>query len=419
MRTRVTPPTTRPPLRRAARGFTLVELMVALSGGLFLSVVIFALARDATRFYQQEARLAGATLSGMVGFERLKNDIQRAGYLSTPNIQKDLTVCTSVSSTTPTALRSLAALRITPDTPDLLSTNAAFQANQAAGQVITPDQIVLSGSYDATDEFPIAEASTGSTIYLQVNSAPMARLGYYPSTSNNAKLALLQNVFGAAKGQILRVKDQTGMLYFGEIASVTAGSQPYITLSSAFPVKWSGAGLCGLRGFEVGSSANVVNIVRYSVMDLQHSAAGTTTWKPLFDASADEPGHDTRTELVREGLAADGTVIAGTTDLVAEYAVDLGFAVTGQATVGSALTTEVASDSSGFKAFFAPGATNDRPQGVRSVRVRLSVRSRDADRTAAIAGGLYRFKLDTDQWARVRTFQADVPLPNQANVYSW
>ncbi len=33
------------------RGFTLVELMVALSGGLFVTVVVFALARDASRFY--------------------------------------------------------------------------------------------------------------------------------------------------------------------------------------------------------------------------------------------------------------------------------------------------------------------------------------------------------------------------------
>jgi prepilin-type N-terminal cleavage/methylation domain-containing protein len=53
--------------RRAARGFTLVELMVALSGGLFLSAIVFALSRDTTRFYQQETRVASATLAGLVG----------------------------------------------------------------------------------------------------------------------------------------------------------------------------------------------------------------------------------------------------------------------------------------------------------------------------------------------------------------
>src|SRR4051812_43651349 len=78
----------------SSAGFTLVELMVALSGGLFLSMVVFALARDSTRFYQREGRLASATLAGIVGFKRLTDDIARAGYLSTPNIQADPRNCT-------------------------------------------------------------------------------------------------------------------------------------------------------------------------------------------------------------------------------------------------------------------------------------------------------------------------------------
>jgi hypothetical protein len=46
----------------------------------------------------------------------------------------------------------------------------------------------------------------------------------------------------------------------------------------------------------------------------------------------------------------------------------------------------------------------------------LSVRSREPDRATGIAGGFYRFKVSSTLWARVRTFQADVALPNQANV---
>jgi hypothetical protein len=54
---------------------------------------------------------------------------------------------------------------------------------------------------------------------------------------------------------------------------------------------------------------------------------------------------------------------------------------------------------------------------VRAVRVRLSVRSREADRTAAITlPGLYRIKLPDGDWARVRTFQADVALQNQIDT---
>ena len=43
-------------------GFTLVELMVAMTGGLFMSLIVFALARDGARFYQRESRVADATM---------------------------------------------------------------------------------------------------------------------------------------------------------------------------------------------------------------------------------------------------------------------------------------------------------------------------------------------------------------------
>ena len=157
------------------RGFTLVELMVALSGGLFLSAVVFALSRDTTRFYQREARVANATFGGLVGFERLKSDIRRAGYLSTPNIQLDPHLLEPPGAGAAAMVQSLAGLRITPNTPNLTA-HAAFAANALAGQTITPDQIVLSGSYTVTDEFSVAEFD-GQTIFLQVNSPSMARLG--------------------------------------------------------------------------------------------------------------------------------------------------------------------------------------------------------------------------------------------------
>jgi len=398
----------------ARRGFTLVELMVALSGGLFLSITVFALARDTTRFFQREGRMASATLAGMVGFERLKSDIERAGYLSTPNIQADPNMAALANSGDPAGIFSLASLRISPATPNLTA-NAAFALNAASGQTLTPDQIVLSGSYSATDEFPISDASSGQTIFLQLNTVAMARLGYLSTSDPTSQLVLLQNVFGATTGQILRVKDQAGKLYFGQISAITAGDQPSITLASALPVRSSATGVSGLRGFEVGSSANVVNLVRYRVMDLQNAAQGAV-WAPLFTSSAGADGENTRTELVRDQLTTNGTTIAGTTDVVAEYAVDLRFSVLGQLGVGDPTLTQSGSSDGTFTGFFAGDGVGGRPQGVRSVRVRLSVRSREADRTTKIAGGLYRFQVGPSSWARVRTFQADVALPNQANV---
>jgi Tfp pilus assembly protein PilW len=396
-------------------GFTLVELMVALSGGLFLSMVIFALARDTTRFYQREGRLASATLAGIVGFERLKADIERAGYLSTPNIQSDPMNCTPVDVGTPPGLQSLASLRISPDTPNLTG-NGAFGLNASAGQVVAPDQIMLSGSYAATDEFQVRESSDGQTITLATNTGSMARLGYLNTSDATEQRALLQNVFGVEPGQILRYKStKTGMLFFGQVAAVSGGPNPTVTLAAPFPLTSTTTGTCGIHGTGMGDSVNVVNLVRYRVMDLQNDAQGVA-WEPLFTASQGATGEDTRTELVRDQLTPAGATIANTTDIVAEYAVDLEFAVMGQIATGNPTLALSDPTQANWTTFFATSGLGDRPQGVRSVRVRMSVRSREPDRSVKIPGGLFRFRVGSEEWARVRTFQADVALPNQRSV---
>lgn len=403
------------PRRAKSSGFTLVELMVALSGGLFLSVMVFALSRDTSRFYQREGRLANATLAGMMGFERLKADIARAGYLSTPNILSDQNVCMNAAAGWPTMLQTLASIRITPNTPNL-SGNSAI-----AGAGLTPDEIVLAGSYGATEAFPLRQAA-GNTLFLQVSVAPMARLGYLAAGLTAVdQAALLGNVFRA--GRVLRLVDNAGLQYFGVIASVTGGAQPQIQLAASPALVYGGTGLaCGIQGDCTGCTVSVVNFIRYQIRDLK--ADGYTRFTPLFNASAGAPGEATRTELVRQEIGANGAVVEAvgdlTTELVAEYAVDLSFSVTAQLTVGANAAIDIQPGTGNFTTVFpASAASVGIPQRVRAVRARLSVRSREGDREAAIAGGLYRFQLPDGGWARVRTFQADIGLPNQEDVRSW
>ncbi len=387
--------------RRRARGFTLVELMVALSGGLFLSVIVFTLARDTSRFYQRESRIASATLGGIVGFERLKRDIARAGYLSTPNVKSDPFVCGRPDGAWPTMLARLASLRIDADASPAAD-NADITAND-----VTPDNITLMGSFAATDEFPVTVTGNQMVIEDEASGA-MARLGYLGLTDVTAQTALLQSVFGEGRG--VRFLDKSsGRSYFGVIASVTGGPSPLITLTSSL---LGGAAGCPLPG-HVSGSVSVINFVQYRIEQLAPDTGGP--FAPLFAASrgdATPPGEDTRTELVREELDVDGQPIAGTLELVAEYAVDLDFEV-GAVVSGSINQLGPADWGAIFPA--DPNATG-AAQRVRTVRTRLSVRSREADRQTAIAGGLYRFRLGENQYARVRTFQADIALPNQLRV---
>ncbi|MFO7178223.1 MAG: prepilin-type N-terminal cleavage/methylation domain-containing protein [Pseudomonadota bacterium] len=410
--------------RAGRRGFTLVELLVALTGGLFVSIVVFTLARDASRFYQREGRMAGTTLAAISGFERLRADIARAGFLASPNVQSDPYVCSRPDSGAPALLRNLAAVRITKGgSPD----NDALEDNS-----LDPDSIVLAGAYSSADEFPVRtvfrNADDTYTVYLQEDSGAMARLGYAAATD---KAALLASVFTV--GRAVRILDNEGRQHYGLIGNVVVGSsgnEPRIVLSSRVPLLFrrdSSNRFCGLKGLETGATINVVNFIRYDIRSL----SGNANYAALYAARAGLPGESQRTELVRAELDpsdAEGDAVLTIDDvpleeLVAEYAVDLDFeigAVTNGPTEEPVVTHLTASDTA-FGSFTGSGTL---PHRIRTVRVRLGVRSREADRDAPIgsvpgvAPGLYRFRIadSKPEYARVRTLSADVLLMNQAGV---
>jgi type II secretory pathway pseudopilin PulG len=406
---------------RRASGFTLVELLVALTGGLFVSIAVFALARDASRFYQREGRVANATLAGLVGFERLRADIARAGFLSTPNLQADPSVCTRLTS--PAGLADLASVRVE---------NAGSPANPTLGQnQLAPDSVLLSGSYSSADEFPVRSvmASTNGSgtfqVYLQAVSGPMARLGYRtgPGSSTTTNQELLAGVFAAKR--VLRIVDNEGRQHFGIIQSVEVGAgslQPMITLESQPPIQFraDGSRYCGLKGLETGATVNVVNFIRYEIRSL----SGNANYAALYTGSTYAPDAN-RTELVRREVAYDGTVLLE--ELAAEYAVDLQLDVTA-VTNGPTSEPQVAfvpETATQFTNVTGAPTAGGRPQDVRAIRARLSVRSREGDRetdvdsSSRIDGNLYRIGLGADggaPFARVRTLQADVMLNNHARI---
>ena len=132
---------------RRSPGFTLIELMVAITAGMFVAIGAFALARQGSRFFQQEARIANAQFSATVGCDRLRADIARAGFLTTANVQRDPFRCGSTAGWPSPGMPSLAAIRITAATPT---------AVQDSVNGLAPDQITLTGSYSTVENFPSA-----------------------------------------------------------------------------------------------------------------------------------------------------------------------------------------------------------------------------------------------------------------------
>jgi prepilin-type N-terminal cleavage/methylation domain-containing protein len=408
----IRPARPRPSARAAlwtARGFTLIELMVALTGGLIFSVFVFMLARDSARFYQRESRLSDATFGALAGFQRLRTDIARAGFLSVANIRTSPSFCGNAAGL-PGELANLASLRLVVG-GSLAGSPTFFNDNG-----LNPDAIYLMGSYDSVDQFPIRAvfpAAGGFEVHLQPNSPAMQRLITRGGT--------VAGVF--RKGRALRIVDKAGNQQFGIISDPAPVNalDPYVVLAPA-PVLQQKASdnRCGLRGSESGSLVNVVQIIRYDLRSLD----GTNEYDPIY-ANQDAEGEANRTELVRTEVdfANIDAPLEGTTpELVAEYAVDLKFGLIGVTNAALNTTGEIPEASLANYAgdpTVAPG-----PAAIRAVRARLSVRSRAPDREAAtlaagVAAGLYRVNVGTPatpQFARVRTLQADIALRNQASA---
>lgn len=417
-----------PGRKRRARGnagFTLVELMVALTGGLFISLAVFALSRDSGRFYQSESRIANATVGGLLGFERLRTDIARAGFLASPNAARDQRLCGLPDSSWPAALQNLASIRVT--TP--VGTYPALAANGR-----TPPALVLAGSYASSDLFSAIAYANGSRIVFRLGNLspdhplqPAAmRLGAGAAPTQDA----MNSVFRV--GGALRIV-QNGRQYYGVIQSATGGNDPLVTITNVPPVQQQGGGIgCGLTvpgSAASRSTINVVNFIRYQ-LGTPHTVTGLANYQPLYAASNAgdaAPGEAGRTELMRVEQDLTGADIDGTEEVVAEYAVDFNLQVTVATPVGCCDSTlaVIPPSSAQFATYTGPtyGNPNTSPELIRSVRVRLGVRSREGDRSSTMVnptgGGLFRFNLGTgnaDAYARVRTFQADVFLHNQADI---
>lgn len=402
--------------RAEQRAFTLIELMVAMVGGMFVSIAVFTLAKHSSAFSLRQARIADATLQSVVGFERMKADIARAGFLSTPNLRRDPNLCGNPADPLyPAWLGRLASVFIEPIPALELSTEATRNG-------LAPNHLVLSGSYASPDQFvarAIIEAPQPQ-VFLVPDSQGMANIGYAADDSAEN----LARVFGT--GRALRIVDDAGGIQFGAIDFVTGGANPTITLKAAPPLQFrsGSASRCGVRGHGK-NVVNVVNIVNYDIRSLNDK----TAYPGFVHMFRGGPSYEaTRRELIREELDVTGAPIQGTLELIAEYAVDLGFSIfvaDGTANPLSRLDGDDVANYAGDPSGLAAGTG---PQLIRAVHAWLSVRSQEADRTTELSlvttapgPNLLRISVNPDDgakppFARVRTVQSTIPLNNQARA---
>lgn len=429
---RVVAPRARRSTGPGARGFTLVELLVATSAGIVVAMAAIMMSKNASQFFQHEARIAATQLSVTLGMNRLQKDIQRAGLLSTRNIQWDAAndVICGGAPNAPVGLTKLAGILIEQG-------GSTLNAPDSVANGLNPDAIVLGGSLSTTEQFAVRSTVSGAgalTLRLEDDDAMKRTRARALAGAGET----VQELF--ATGRFLRIVDQGFKHEYGVIASVAEGpaTDPFVdvTLAPLPAIPTAPPGVCGLHGYETGAVVSVIQRVRYEL----RSMAGDPSYGPLVAPIAPaQTGDGSRTELVRSELDETDTPFpaggAKAPELIAEYAVDLKFGIEVgiMDPVTNAVTTTrhpitLPEDPIVYSTAADVLNGGGTPQFIRSVQVRLATRARAPDRTEPLAidlgvtpdGRLGRFVLGgvggNTRYARVRTLNTDVFLPNQASL---
>jgi len=409
--------------RAGQRGFTLPELLIASLAGLIIALTVVALSRDATLTFHDELRVSTAEMTLRLAGERLRSDLQRASYMSTPNILQDPFVTRDPGveppqiprNTLPAGAQGLAGIRLM-NQGSLGSTVGALTipANSDLSQFsdtmngLRPDAITISGNLTTSDEYlgGVIEGGGcggGDAIDLAKLEDPAVK-----RVIDSGLAKAFQPVPGVIF--LARVSDPTGKYFdyvpvcgVDEVTGVVQLGAKLITAAS------SGTANAGSAGF----GRVIVNPIQTVAWYVRRSPNPTLDLQGRFANS--------RFELVRHWVDAAGA-LAGTAEVVAEYVVDLKFAFT---------VTRAGS----MVAFPFGSAENELwtnnlqtlaqgPQRIQSVRFRLSTRAGLPDREQDIPatdGVVYRYCLTQaggvcTQYARVRTLVSEAALVNQSRM---
>jgi len=417
------------------RGFTLIELMVALTCGALAITSIYAVGAAATRQFHQQQQIANAQTSLRMALDQVKRDIARAGYLATPNASlpgQSAECGVDAAVHNPALSGSLAAIsRFVNNIPTAAgpatNVDASGQGrNRAFG--FTVDELTLFGNYATAAEYNGVTLMPANDEVAISDNWHAFHVDFTNWALDPSPQVLDFDAVAFARaftvGRLLRLRTTSGLLHFAVISGVTAPN-PDLATGTDVRVRFAPAVPPACAAQVTGGQVAPVNAIRYIVRNATADSLDDDRQAGAFGPRAHllrqevEPG-DKATLLGAD--PANNRVIL---DYVVGFNVD--FTMTNARLLGE--TDE-----------YLPGVTttttippdmreadqvriNNNPERIRSALIELAVRLPEHDvnfqfRRCTPTGtppDLCSYQVfDRAGAARVRRMRAEVFLPNVA-----
>lgn len=392
--------------RRA--GFTLVELMVALTIGGLVVAAMFSIGGASARHFQEQQRVGVTQRSVRQAMNRVRRDLARAGYLHVPHhLAPGVNTCPA-----PAVPREVPAVWF--DDADSEGVAALDTINRGQNGV-SADRLRLIGNYATGDDYLTSSLDgAGDTLFLQTDWLAFRRSFLLTGASGTV---VDQDRFQDAvfrQGSMLRIHvPETGREFFVTVVSATldsTGARASIDFRPALPLDSE----C-FSGLGRGTLVTPLSWIEYAVI-------APPTDSTMESNAASVTGANTL--LVRRELdmsdATGATVLPGTQRTVLEYAVDfnLDFIVDTNLVPGGPPNISVETGNA------AEALVQSRPWMVRGAIVSLAARSPEQDirfpwpdawgsgRPSTAPLNRYRVFSDRPGAARVRSLITEVQMPN-------
>ena len=373
------------------RGFTLLEVMVALAiGGIALGS-LYAVGSASQRHFRQQQRISATQTSLRAAMDQLKHDFQRAGFMSSPNSQMAGEICSDAGGVD--ANNKLAAVAgfikraARPDSLDPAPLNDTTY--------YTTDQVWLSGNYATSGEYPgITLEADNRTVDIPMNWESFRR--DFTVWSGVGAGTCVPETFAAAFpiGRMVRLHGLTERNFYSYVERVACigTSTAQVVLTNVVPA------VCNMTGGWIAP----VSFMRYWVTDAD-VAEGTRI-------GANRVSVLRRTE-VKPDQRTVGLPVPGNTTLMDDRAI-LDYVVRFNVDFMLRLSTNA-----NFIDFVpaTDAATILNPERVRGAIIDLVARTAEHEPEFFSDLPKYSFKVyPTQGAARVRSAHAEVLMPNIA-----